>query len=120
MPEIEELVVAVEGEPQPEATEVAPAAVEAAPEAAPETAEVAPVAEVEAEIEIPNGDEAEGLIMEAVEPTGSVIDVLLIQAGMSKNRRRYSEAVLRESVPLLRALVLLLARALTTIQKSAA
>jgi hypothetical protein len=100
MPEIEELVVAVDGEPQPEVTEVAPAAVEAAPEAAPETAEVAPVAEVEAEIEIPNGDEAEGLIMESVEPTGSVIDVLLIQAGMSKNRRRYSEAVLRESVPL--------------------
>lgn len=89
MPEIEELTVAVEGEPTPETVEIAP-----------ETTEVAPAAQEEAEIEIPNGDEAEGLIMESVEPTGSVIDVLLIQAGMSKNRRRYSEAVLRESVPL--------------------
>lgn len=89
MPEIEELTVAVEGEPAPETVEIAP-----------ETTEVAPAAPEEAEIEIPNGDEAEGLIMESVEPTGSVIDVLLIQAGMSKNRRRYSEAVLRESVPL--------------------
>lgn len=85
MPEIEELTVVVDGEPKPETVE---------------TTEIAPAAPEEAEIEIPNGDEAEGLIMESVEPTGSVIDVLLIQAGMSKNRRRYSEAVLRESVPL--------------------
>jgi hypothetical protein len=64
-----------------------------------------PVVEVPAEEivpveEIPSGDEAEGVVMEAVEPTGSVVDVLLIQPGMSKNRRRYSESTLRDAVPL--------------------
>jgi hypothetical protein len=41
-----------------------------------------------------------GMFLEALEPNGSVVDVLLIQAGVSQNRREYPAHVLREAVPL--------------------
>lgn len=44
--------------------------------------------------------ETAALFLETVEPNGSVVDVLLIQAGVSQNRREYPAHVLREAVPL--------------------
>ena len=37
-------------------------------------------------------------LIEAVEPTGKIIDVLVVRAGTSINRKRYRPAVLREAV----------------------
>ena len=42
--------------------------------------------------------ESDSCLIEAIEPTGKIIDVLVIKAGTSMNGKRYRSAVLREAV----------------------
>lgn len=110
--------------PDPAAAPVAPTAPETAPISAP-AAQVAPVAAkpkaaaprssvVAPVVDRATGqrvmvqfgeslaseayDVADSCLIEAVEPTGKVIDVLVIKSGTSMNGRRYRPAVLREAV----------------------